>query len=139
MLAVLDRRQRVRDAGRRMTGRIDRDVERRMRDQRLRVVAHPGRAAFRRVARRPRRHLLRRPSDARQGIARPGGIEVGDTDDVQAARAARLRQEHGAELAGADQSDAQRFACGVALQQQPVQIHRRFSVKPRHPAGCARR
>ena len=37
--------------------------------------------------------------------------------------APRLREEHGAELAGADQADGHRPAGGLALEQHGVEIH----------------
>jgi hypothetical protein len=43
------------------------------------------------------------------------GREVGDRRQVHAGRARNLRQVHGAELAGADQADADRLAFGGAL------------------------
>jgi hypothetical protein len=51
-------------------------------------------------------------------------IEVGKAEHVQPWRQARLRQEHGAELAGSDQADLHRPSCGFALQQKTMEIHR---------------
>ncbi len=58
-----------------------------------------------RVAERRCSELLGRPAGG--GELAPGAldVEIGDRDDVQAAGQPRLRQEHGAELAGADQAD----------------------------------
>ena len=55
-------------------------------------------------------------------------VEVGDADDVEPARRARLRQEHGAELAGADQADGDGPAGGFPFEQHGVKIHERPSV-----------
>jgi hypothetical protein len=57
------------------------------------------------------------PADAREVAARAVGREVGDADEVHARRARDLRQVHRAELAGADQADADRLAVGLAPQQ----------------------
>jgi hypothetical protein len=51
-------------------------------------------------------------------------VEIGDRDDVQAAGQPRLRQEHGAELAGADHADRHRAARGLAFEQESMQVHR---------------
>jgi predicted homoserine dehydrogenase-like protein len=45
-------------------------------------------------------------------------------DWAHARRAAHLRQVHRAELAGADQADAQRLAVGLPAAQQGMQVHR---------------
>ena len=42
-------------------------------------------------------------------------VEIGDADDVHAGRAARLGEEHRAELAGADQADGDRPAGGLRV------------------------
>ena len=44
-------------------------------------------------------------------------------DDVQAARQPRLRQEHGAELAGADQADGDGLARRFALEKEGMKVH----------------
>ena len=62
-------------------------------------------ALLQRVAERRRRELLGRPAGGRKLASRALDVEIGDRDDMQAARQPRLRQEHGAELAGADQAD----------------------------------
>ncbi len=50
-------------------------------------------------------------------------IEIGDGDEVHARGRAHLRQEHGAELAGADQPDGHRAAFGLPRAQQGVEVH----------------
>ena len=72
---------------------------------------------------RRRTDALRRPAGRAQRGARAIRREVGDRDDVDARRRARLRQVHRAELAGADERDAQRLAFVLALLQQMVQVH----------------
>ena len=67
--------------------------------------------------------LLGTDADARQRFFRTRRVQIGDAHHVQAARALRLGQEHGAELAGADQSDTQRLSRSIPVEQQLVQIH----------------
>ena len=49
--------------------------------------------------------------------------EVGDADDVNAGRVLRLREIHRAELAGADEADAQGVAVGRAALEHLVEVH----------------
>ena len=72
-------------------------------------------------ARRTRLRVV--PADARKVPARAVGGEVGDADEVNAGRARDLRQVHRAELAGADEADADRLPVGLAPQQLLVQAH----------------
>jgi hypothetical protein len=57
--------------------------------------------------------------------------EIRDTDHMHAARAVRLRQEHGAELSRADQANRHRPAGGLTLEQLGMEIH------GRRPSFCA--
>jgi hypothetical protein len=50
-------------------------------------------------------------------------LQVSEPDQVHAAGAAHLGQEHGPELAGADQADPDRAAGSLAAEQQGVQVH----------------
>ena len=50
-------------------------------------------------------------------------VDVGDADDVDAGDVARLRQVHGPEPAGADQTHADGPSVAFALGQEFVQIH----------------
>ncbi len=54
---------------------------------------------------------------------RPVDVEVGDGDDAQAGRGRRLRQEHGAELAGADDGDADRPLGFEAVGGEAGEVH----------------
>ena len=82
------------------------------------------RALLQRVAERRRGELLGRPAGGRELAARALDVEIGDRDDMHAARQPRLRQEHGAELAGADQADGDGLAGGFAFEQEGVEVHR---------------
>ena len=68
-------------------------------------------------------NCFRRPAGAGELAPRALDVEIGDADDMQAARQPRLRQEHGAELAGADQPDGDRPARGLAFEQLAVEIY----------------
>ena len=101
------------------------DLDAGERDQRLGVGGDVQAAPLQCVAERRRGEGLGRPAGARQLAASAPDIEIGDADDVHALRAPRLRQEHGAELAGADQADRHRPAGRFALEQQGMQVHGR--------------
>ena len=119
VLAVLDGLQRVDDAGLRDAGRLDDHLD--VRDARSAPAASAVtwvRALLDRVAERGRGVLLGRPAGGRELAVARADIEIGDADDVQAPRQAGLRQEHGAELAGADQADGDRLTGGFAFEQR---------------------
>src|SRR4029079_6734279 len=63
------------------------------------------------------------PADARRVAPRAVGREVGDADEVNARLARDLGQVHRAELAGADQADADRPVLGFAPLQLRVEAH----------------
>ena len=124
MLAVRERRQAVLDRGDRVARAFDDDVDRRMRHQRLPVLADVGRAAvLQRRVEAGRAGLRVAPADPRQVPARAVGRQIGDADQVHTRRARNLRQVHRAELAGADQADADRLVLGFASLQLCVQAH----------------
>ena len=114
---------RVHDAGLRDAGRLDDHLDAGMRDQRLRVGGDMGAALLQRVAERGRGILLGRPAGGGELAPRALDIEIGDADHVQALGQPRLRQEHGAELAGADQADGDGPAGGFAFEQEGVEVH----------------
>ena len=82
-----------------------------------------GASGLERFAQRRRGDRLLVPSRRAQLAQRARDVEIGDGDDVQPARAPRLRQKHGAELAGPDQPDGHRPAGGLAFEQHGVEIH----------------
>jgi hypothetical protein len=53
-------------------------------------------------------------------------IEIDDHRHLEPRCMRHLRQEHRAELAGADQGDADGLAGGVALGEQVMEVHERF-------------
>ena len=79
-----------------------------------------GAARLERVAERSGGDLLGRPAGGRELAVGARDIEIGDADDVQTLGQPRLRQKHGAELAGADQADGDGAAGGFAFEQQSV-------------------
>ena len=70
-------------------------------------------------------NCIRRPAGGAELFLRARDVEVGDADQVHPVRQPRLRQEHGAELAGADQADCHRPASGLPFEQQGVEVHRK--------------
>ena len=82
-------------ARRRVSGCLDHHVNVVRRNQGAAVPNKPG-----------ARHTLRFPADRSADVPRPLRVEVGNHADRQAFRGRHLRQEHRAELAGADQADA---------------------------------
>ena len=113
-----------RDAGLGIAGRLDDDLDAGKRDQRLGIGGDVRAPLLQRVAERGRGDMLRAGQPrGRQLAARAPDVEVGDADHMQAPRAPRLREEHGAELAGADQADRHRPAGRRALEQLRVQVH----------------
>ncbi len=129
MLAVLDRLERQADAGFRIAGRLDDDVDVRERDQRLGVRREMSSPRLDGVGERGRRVRFRRPARRLELTARAVEIEIGEADEMQAGRHPRLGQKHRAELAGADQSDPDRPAGGLPLHQHGVEIHETALVR----------
>ena len=64
------------------------------------------------------------PTRAQRVSRARAGARSATPTRCDARRAPRLRQEHRAELAGADQPDAQRLAGLRALEQQAMEVHR---------------
>ncbi len=111
VLAVAERGKTMLDRRRRVAGAFDHDVDVRMRDQLLPVVADMRGALGQRVVERSGGGSLRRPAHARQVGPRIGGREIGDAGQMHAGDLRHLGQVHRAELAGADQA---RRAAGCA-------------------------
>ena len=123
VLAVRDGLERVSDAGLGNAGCLNDDLDAGKRNERLGVGGDVQAPSLQCVAERRRGECFGGPAGARQLAARASDIEVGDADHMHALRAPRLREEHGAELAGADQADRHRPAGRCALQQLRVQVH----------------
>ena len=98
------------DACGRVPGRVDDDIRAIRPDQREPVVADVGAAALHGLGEGARAALILRPAGPSERGVCPGGVEVGHRHHVEAGRPLRLGQEHGAELAGPDQSDAHGLA-----------------------------
>ena len=96
-------------------GALHDHVDGRVAHQRFPVVTDVGGAVAHGGIQAGRLDALRLPADAGQVALRGGGREIGDADQLHAGRARDLGQVHGAELAGADQADADRLAVGGAL------------------------
>ena len=105
VLAVLDGGQRVADASRRAASRLDQHVQGRRSYQSVGVVGHAGRARGGGGVHAARSVGCIRPANLRQRLARLRDLPVRHAKHVQAGSAPRLRQEHRAELAAADDPD----------------------------------
>ena len=114
MLARLDRRQRMAHAGDRMAGGLDDAVDALEAAQRAGIVGDMGGARVEGLAKRARTVARHVPADPVQRGPRLGDIEIGNAEHVVAGKAFRLGQDHRAELARADQADADGLARGVA-------------------------
>jgi len=127
VLAVAERGERVLDRRERVARRFDDDVDRGMRHQRLPVVRDVRARFLDRSIQRRSAVALGVPAHALQippGVLRR---EIGDAGEVHAGRVRHLRDVHGAELARADDADAQRLALRRALTKLRVEIHAAFS------------
>src|SRR5882672_4454606 len=82
-----------------------------------------GRAGPKRGLERCGCRTLRLPADAGEIGARVGGREIGDANKMDARGLGHLRQIHRAELAGADQAEAQRSALRRTGAEPGVEIH----------------
>ncbi len=123
VLAVFNGLQRVGDAGLGNAGRLDDDLYVGMLDERFRIGGDVRAAALQRVVKRGCGILLRGPARAFELGAGPLDVEVSDRDDVHALGQPRLRQEHGAELARADQADGDGAVRGFAFEEECVKVH----------------
>ncbi len=80
-------------------------------------------------------HIALLPAGQLQLRAGAGGVEIGHADDVHPVRAARLGEEHRAELARADDGDGDRLAGGFPFEKQSVQVHAPVLSSPGRPFG----
>ncbi len=138
-LAVAERFQRVLDRGNRIAGRFDDHVDLGMGNQRPPVVGQEGVAVAPRLGEGPRRRHFGLPAEPCQVLARPRRREVGDAQQVDTRRGRDLAEIHGAELAGADQADAQRLGRSRALEQHAMQVHWVLPLPLRYSAAALRR
>jgi hypothetical protein len=106
MLAVAKRRKRMLDRRGRIARRLDDDVDRRVRHQRLPVLREVSSLLLQSgIERRGGVHLAG-PADALQVLARVVRRKVRDAHQMHPWRARHLGDVHRAELAGADHADA---------------------------------
>ena len=112
MFVVLDGAQCMARASQRMAGGLDHAFDLTAGEKLIHIVGHIGLAALQRLAAALRIVTLLRPADAIQRFLRLADIEVCDGDHVETGDALRLRQHHGAELAGTDETNPNRLAAG---------------------------
>ena len=114
MLARRNRRARMFVTDRRIAGCFHHHIHRPARNRAGAVVGERGGGNPRVI-----------PADSAAGFARPVAVDVDDERHLQPRRMRHLRQKHRAELAGADQPDAEWLAFSRSLQQQTMEIHER--------------
>ena len=88
-----------------------------------RIIAHKGRAALQRRVEARCRKLFRGPADKGEVGAGSPRIQVGNTHNMDARQPQGMRQEHGTEFSGADQTDANGPAFFRPLLQFVKQVH----------------
>ena len=108
MAAALDAGQGMADAGLGDARGFDHHIETACVDQQVGVIGQEGRPGGQRLGRRGGVDPLLGPAGGQQGGPRPVDGQVGDAENMQPRGMQRLGQEHGAELSGADQGDADR-------------------------------
>ena len=99
MLAGRNRRAGMPDADGGIAGRFHHHVHRAAGDRAHAIVGEGGSCDPRLI-----------PADGAAGLARAVAVEIDDQRHLEPRRVRHLRQEHRAELAGADQRDANRLA-----------------------------
>ena len=117
MLAGRNRRAGMPDADGGIAGRLHHDVHRTASDRAHAIVGEDG-------SRDPR--LV--PADGAARLARAIAVEIDDDGHLEPGRVRHLGEEHRAELAGADQRDANRFAGRVAGVEEVGEVHGRYPV-----------
>ncbi len=135
-----DRSERVADAGRRDAGCLDHDLKAVGGDQFRPAFDDAGAAAASRLVPTLGGEPRFGVAGGAQGAAGALGAEIGDAKQVQPGQPLNLAQEHRAELARADQADAQRIARLRPLRQdlQELTVHRpasRGRVRTVRPFG----
>ena len=140
VLPLADRPPRVRQPRARRPRALHHHID--VRGAELRhVLGEVGRAVAQRRVHRRRTVLLRRPARRLQRRHRVGLVQVGDGRDLDARRGAGLGEVHGAELAGADEANADGVALGGARLQplDHVAAPRHLAASPPLTEPAARR
>jgi hypothetical protein len=120
---VAERQQRVSDARRRRAGGLHHNVDALGGDQDLRVLRDVGGTRSERVGDRTGGGTLFLETRLAQGPASPGLGQIGDRDHVHSRGGSGLGKEHGPELSGPDDTDADRFPVSYSVTQKGVQVH----------------
>jgi hypothetical protein len=113
---VLDRRGRI-------AGRLDDDVDLRIRYEGLPVIRQIRTSRLEGLLERDRRILLPLPSDPIEVLTSGVGSDISNTQEMNTRCLGNLREVHRGELPGADQSKAQWLPLGSALLQLCVKVH----------------
>src|SRR5207237_6151155 len=91
--------------------------------QRLGSAGNTARPALPAPVERGRAERAIGPAGTAELRARTFHVEIGNRHKLHARRGPHLREEHGAELAGADQADRHRPAGSLPRQQHGMKIH----------------
>ena len=123
VLSMRDRLQSMADASRSNPGRLDDHLDLGEGDQNANVAGYQRAAGGMGSGERRSRNGLVFPSCAAKLVSGARHVEVGDGNDVHAARQPGLGQKHRAELACANEADGHRTSRRFALEQHPMEIH----------------
>ena len=104
------------NAGARHAGRLDDHLDARIGNQRFGTVGHHSRARLVRFVERFGDISAIRPAGGLELATGARRVEIRDACNMQALRQPRLRQKHGAKLAGPDHADGDRLSLGFAFQ-----------------------
>ena len=118
MLAGRYRRAGVADADRGIAGRLHHHIDRAARNRPQAVIGEGGGLDPRLV-----------PADGAAGLARAIAVEIDDQRHLQSRCVRYLRQEHRAELSGADQRHPNRFSGGGADVEEMGEVHGRNPMR----------
>jgi hypothetical protein len=128
VLAVGNRLQAMMDTGARHAGRLHDHLDAWIGNKRGGAVGDECAALLMRIVERLGGILAFRPAGGLELAARAAHVEVGDAGDMHAMRQPRLRQEHGAELAGTDDADGDRPPGGRAFKKLGIKVHAAYSA-----------
>ena len=121
--ALLERLQRMPDAGSGVAGRLNDHVQARRSNHRQRVTGDMAAAGRIGLFKTAGGILLRRPMHMGERFLGPRHVQIGHGHHMQAARAVGLGQKHGAELASANDANAQRIASIGTSGQEAGEVH----------------
>ncbi len=123
---ALDRTVGVQRAGFFVSGRLDHNIELAVRREHAALDERHAAAAreiVRRAGGRRTRERVAVPARLGAGAARALGVQIGEHAQPHAGHQPELREDHRAELARADQPDADRIALRFTLREPAREVH----------------